>query len=261
MAKYLFKLYLKSGETKLILPETISGNNLYEFDRYTLELKGSTELSKILGEKIKVDSNDIETVVILNQKNAIEYSVIYVNEYLKLIVNDLKEKTIFGGRNYKRTIDAVNTNNPNFLEMEEYLLDNLEANGKYFVDNTYGYKNNFSQLLLTYVDAYVQSEIESTEEEKRNVNSLKSQIIEELSDYKNYRGLCKTRLKNRQITIVPRKNNIVTNLNVCEQMYAVKPYTFDKDKEITNQAIIYNEKYDEFLEPDEYKQMLGDSYK
>lgn len=259
MAKYSFKVYLKDGSSKLIVPTSLKQTDLHDLDNFTLNLNDKFKLENILAGELNINSSDILDITILRLTKQVEFSVIYNNSYLLSVINDLKIKTINTGT-YQKSVVAINHNSPSFLEMKSYLLDNIRDNYQRFLSDTYTYNNEFSKLLHQYGSIYHQV---VSEEDEHNLKELETRIYQELSIYKNYRGLCRSRLKSKTYINYQTKRNkpsLVSNLTINETAKTVTPYTFDKDLEITKQTIRYNEEYDEFLEPYEYEEMIGDGY-
>lgn len=259
MAKYSFKLYLKNGDAKTVIPSELSSTDLPFLDQFSMKVGNSFDLAKVLANQIGIDFNDVDNISILRMTKKIEFSVIYHNKYLEPVLSDLKTHTV-SSKGYQKVVATINSSNPSYLEMKKYLLANIRNDYDNFVKNIYDYKNEFSKLLYRYNSVYHQSF--PSEEDYRNVKELEEQILTELSIYKNYRGLCKARLKSEcQFIYRPKhSNNTVTNLNIRSNIKNSTPYTFDKDEEVAKQTISYNQEYEEFLEPDEYEEMLGDSY-
>lgn len=259
MAKYSFKLYLKNGEVKTVVPSELTDADLPYLDKFAIKTGSSFGLAKVLADEVGIDFDQVDNISILKATKKIEFSVIYQNKYLEPVFSNLKTKTITC-HGYQKTVTAVDFSNPNCLEMKEYLLDNIRNNYDNFSKNVYNYENEFSRLLYRYSSIY-QQRLQS-EEDLRAVKELEEQILTELSIYKNYRGLCKARLKSeKQFVYTPkRSSNSVTNLNINDYAKNSVPYTFDKDEEVAKQTVSYNQEYDEFLEADEYEKMLGDSY-
>lgn len=259
MAKYSFKLYLKNGEVKTVVPSELTDTDLPSLDQFAIKAGSSFGLAKVLADEIGINYDEVTNISILRMTKKLEFSVIYYNKYLEPVLSDLKTKTItYNG--YQKTVTVVNFSSPSFLEMKEYLLNNVRNNYDNFSKNVYKYENEFSQLLYRYNNTYKQ--ILRSEEDERIIRELEEQILVELSIYKNYRGLCKARLINdKQFTYTPkRNNNSITNLNIKEYVKNSTLYTFDKNEEVAKQTISYNQEYEEFLEPDEYEEMLGDGY-
>lgn len=259
MAKYSFKVYLKDGSSKLIIPSSLKNTDLSDFDQFTLNLKDKFKLEDILASKLNINSSEISDITILRLTKQVEFSVIYNNKYLLPVIDDLISKTV-NTNMYPKKVTAVNHNNPSFLEMKTYLLDNIRNNYQGFLSDIYTYNNEFSKLLYQYGSIYHQI---VSEEDERNLKELETRIYQELSVYKNYRGLCKSRLKSEtyhNYQSKSNKSNLVSNLDIKKTSKIITPYTFDKDLEVAKQTIRYNEEYDEFLEPYEYEEMIGDGY-
>lgn len=259
MAKYSFKVYLKNGSSKTIIPASLKNTDLSDFDNFTLNLKDRFKLENTLANELNINSSDITNITILRLTKQVEFSVIYNNKYLLPVITDLKIKTI-STDTYQKNVVAIDQNNSSFLEMKSYLLDNIKNNYQQFLTDIYNYNNEFSKLLYQYGSIYHQV---VSEEDERNLKELENKIYQELSVYKNYRGLCKSRLKSETYANYKSKNNKsnpVSNLTISKNIKTSAPYTFDKDLEVAKQTTIYNEEYDEFLESYEYEEMLGDGY-
>ena len=105
----------------------------------------------------------------------------------------------------------------------------------------------------------------NTEEEQRNIEQLERQIKEELSIYKNYRGLCIARSKAKSIFYTLNKSNSITESKKAKPIIKSTPTIIEEPKMTQDDANDLNqfvnlvgEEKEEFLEPDE---MDYDNYK
>lgn len=258
MAKYSFEVTLKNGDIRLVVPDKIRNGNLADFDKFVEEIGGTTKLEEYISDKLDITYSDIKSVMILGNAKQTHFALVSNNQYLTPVLNNLEVKTINIPGKYPKTTTTISTGNLAYQEMKKYLFDNLKSNYEHFLTQIYPLNNEFSRLLNSYGNAY-KPEV-YTEEEATNIKLLENKIAQELSIYKNYRGLCRYRTLNGFKQFQSPKKNVITNLDIKPSVKTKEPYTFDKEAEIAKQTEFYNQEYEEFLEPDEYEQMLGRNY-
>lgn len=263
MAKYCFKVRLKYNETKFIVFPSMDELELNNFDAFVLESKSYSNLCSKLEKEFHIKPNEIIDITIFNQRTGSNYSLIFENKYLDYIVSEVKTKKIQGYGNYFMDAKVVPINQNYCLEMKDYLLNNLKDDYQFFLKNIYNYQNKFQELLYRYGAIYKQGIY--NEEDETNLRELEQRISLELSIYKNYRGLCKARKKwedygNMYLT---SKNNLTGSIKNLKPTINIKQvsYTFDKKQDLEDRTIIFNQEYDEFLEPEEYEEMVDEGYK
>ena len=251
MAKYNYKVNLTDGTTKIFNPLTIENVELYHMDKYINDCGDLLSFYKIIGDKLNISSSLIDNIKIIQTSKGIEFSIVSNNPYLKNILLDVEKKKIRNYKNYEMDTMVVSSNNSGFIEMKNFLFNNLENNSTLFFNEIYKYNNDFSSLLYKYSVVYNSSL--RNEEDLRNLNELKNKIKIGLSIYKNYRGLCKARYE--------YENRVVYSSNIRNNNKETYTYTIPeyKEKEITQEDINrYNnfinyleEEKEEFLEVDE----------
>lgn len=259
MAKYSYEVTLKTGEIKLVVPEKLATGNLADFDRFIEGIGGTIKFEQYISDKLGISCFDIKGIKILGNTKQIHFALMNGDQYLAPVLNDLKVKAISIPGRYSKTTTTVSTENPAYKEMKKYLYDNIRGDYNYFLSQVYTLNNQFSRLLNSYGYSY-QQRMCTSEEDDRNIADLETQINQELSVYKNYRGLCRYRTLAETKMDKHIKKGPINNLTIKPDVKVLTPYTFDKDEEVAKQTVSYNQEYDEFLEPDEYEKMLGDSY-
>ena len=260
--KYQFKVYLKNGDMMMIVPSQMKGTDLQDYDLFSIQNHGFFGLTQILGKELSIASTDIDKITILHQRKNIEFSLVTNNPYVSAVIFDLYPKKIPGvGGNYMIDAILVPNDHPSYIEMRDYLFQNLQTDASHFLDEVYTYQNQFHTLLYQYASSLRQSL--HTEEEERNIQELKQRIRLELSIYKNYRGLCLARKKYEDRIHSSLFSNMnqksVQNLKIThyatQNLYSMQ--SSDED-DLTNRTIIFNQEHEEFLEPEEFAQMQGE---
>lgn len=259
--KYKFKVYLQNGETETIIPNEIKDANLEDLDRFSIEQGGFLGLCEVLEKELSIHPHQIDKIKILQLKTGMEFSLISNNQYISSVLSSLQTKKVQGHGNYFIDTTVISNDNISYVEMRDYVFENIQGDYSYFLKEIYNYKNQFSKLLYQYGMAYNQGIYD--EEEERNIKELERKIALELSIYKNYRGLSIARKRweervNRQIQNKHNQKN-VRNLQVTSSVtnnsYTIHPITEEDLKDV---IITFNQEYEEFLEPREYIQMLGE---
>ncbi len=259
--KYCFKVYLRNGETKKIVPKEMNNMDLQDFDLFSINKGGFFGLCEILSQELSVASYQINKITIDYLKKEREFSLISNNQYILPIVSKLYPQKISSNRNYLIDAILVPKNDPTYLEMKKYLFTNLKTKGAYFLTEVYDYQNQFHDLLSQYQLIYQQGVL--SEEDDRNLKELERIISVELSIYQNFRSLSIARKRNEE-TIkrnIQKKENQQHTKNLKITNYAtINHYSIQpvKEETIKDAVITFNQKYEEFLEPEEYEQMLGE---
>lgn len=261
--KYCFQVSLQNGDIQKIVPKEMHGNDLQDFDLFSMNHGGFFGLCEILGKELSISPYQITKISIYYPKKNLEFSLVSNNQYLLPVISSLYTKKISSVRNYTFDAVVIPSNHPTYLEMKNYLFTNLETNGSYFLTQVYCYHNHLQNLLYQYESTYKQSTL--SEEDDRYLKELEHAIVVELSIYKNYRGLCIARKKyedhfKQQI----RKRNpqeLAKNLTVTSYV-TEHPYSMQSMNQETleNVTILFNQENEEFLEPEEYQQMLGEDF-
>jgi len=246
MTKYVFKVYTEDNANNVNIEE-LQQAELIDMDKYAIKSGSYMDLSQILAKKLKIEQHNIKRIVILNIRKGLEFSIAINNKYLKNLLLDVEEKNQI-------------TKSKHYSEMKDYLFQNLESNNyKDFLNNVYTYENKFRMLLTNYSNAYSQGTY--TEEERLNVSHLRQEVEKKLSEYKNYRGLCICRQKSEERTSYygkqkPSLSIMLTPTIMTTAKYKLKPQYFPTVEEETEK---YNRDNEEFLDPEEYLMMQGDS--
>lgn len=263
MAKYQFSIILTNNSQHEIILEELENAKLSEIDNFVIRI-GYTKLLNLLADKLNISSANIGNVNIVNSKNKnIRFSIINKNEYLEPVFGDISTKeTQRYTKTYRSLETVISKDNETFKEMYNYLLNQLRTNPEKFLINIYTYKNNFANLLHQYGMSY-QNNLNT--EEERNIEELERQIKEELSIYKNYRGLCIARSKAKSSFYTLNKSNPITESKKAKPIIKSTPTIIEEPKMTQNDANDFNqfvnligEEKEEFLEP---KEMDYDNYK
>lgn len=264
MAKYQFSVILNDNSQHEVTLEELENAKLYDIDNFIMKI-GYSKLSRLLANELSIDFLKIEYIAIVNSKNKnIRFSIINKNEYLEPVFYDIYTREMQRYTKTYRSLETVISNdNEAFKEMYKYLLNELRSNPQKFLTSIYKYQNNFSNLLHQYGMSYQNNS--NTEEEQRNIEELERQIKEELSIYKNYRGLCIARSKAKSSFYTLNKSNPITESKKAKPIIKSTPTIIEEPKMTQDDANDLNqfvnlvgEEKEEFLEPDE---MDYDNYK
>lgn len=266
MAKYSFKVYLTDGSSKKIILSSLEKADLCDMDKFVCDIGGFFELCDYLADKLELDSKSIDKITILRNKKEVEFSLINSNSYLTPVLNDLKIKKIQGYGPYQIDAIVVSSSNPTYLEMNNYLFKNLRNDYEKFLNEVYTYDNEFSKLLNRYGNLYSQGI--NQEDEINELKQLEDRISLELRVYKNYRGMCKSRYNyernnNRNINNLNVANVTDTNVKLINNNSTIYHDNTSNHEKFYESAIEYNQENEEFLDEEEYNDMVGDgnSYK
>ena len=156
MAKYSFNVYLTNGSSKKVTPSCLENADLCDMDKFVNEVGGYFELCRFLADELEINSTDIEKIMILRNKKEVEFSLINSNHYLTPVLNSLETKKIQGNGPYQIDAIVVSSNNATYLEMKNYLFQNLRNNYERFLNEVYTYENEFFRILNRYGSLYNQ---------------------------------------------------------------------------------------------------------
>ncbi len=244
MARYGFKVYLKDGDTKTVYFSALEKASLQEMDSFVLE-QGIFALENKLAEELTVLPQEIEKVKILQVRKQTEFSLCIGNPYLNPILMEIKNS------------HKIPTTHPVYQDMKKYLFQNLwSENYRYFLDEIYSYQNQFHSLLERYCLTYHQ--YSEGAEDDRYQKELEEDILENLKNYKNYRGLCICRKKQEEKAMQTRFSHLKISSQIATTPYHLSSsssYSFLSTEEKVSH---YNQKHDEYLSPDEYQMMQGE---
>ena len=245
MARFKFKVYLEN-KIKFIELEEYQKKTLQEMDIICLEKESYYDLLDDLAYTSDISRSEIKKVYIYDSIKDNEFSIICGNSYIENIIREIS--------NGKKV-----TETNSYLEMKNYLLDQLENdNYKTFLTEVYNYGNTFQGILSRYATSFHQGVY--SEEESKNLQDLKSEILERLAKYKNYRGLAIFRKKKEENYFyikksVPKKNS----LSVTTKMVTNPNYTLNRTFKTTLEKVEeYNQETEEYLDPEEYEMMYGE---
>ena len=255
MKKFQFKVYMKNGSFKFCVPSCIEkdGVELLDYDKYASDCGSLLALSNNLGREFGFDPSSVQTIKIFQNRGELEFSVLYANPYLAPVLEHVSHKKINGYGEHPYDGMVVDNNCSQFIEMKDYLFEQLANNSGIFLNSIYKYPNEFYRLLSQYVTL---SNNINSEESMIVLRELKDRILKGLSMYKNYRGLCKAR-NSYEYSFIPstKKNN--TNWRTPTN---IKPKTLEFDPSKFSQEPLYEmnqfvndlgEEREEFLEIEE----------
>ena len=230
MARFKFKVYLEN-KIKFIELEEYQKKTLQEMDIICLEKESYYDLLDDLAYTSDISRSEIKKVYIYDSIKDNEFSIICGNSYIENIIREIS--------NGKKV-----TETNSYLEMKNYLLDQLENdNYKTFLTEVYNYGNTFQGILSRYATSFHQGVY--SEEESKNLQDLKSEILERLAKY-NYFYIKKS---------VPKKNS----LSVTTKLVTNPNYTLNRTFKTTLEKVEeYNQETEEYLDPEEYEMMYGE---
>lgn len=256
MAKYCFRVYLNDGSSILMKPSMIDNesNSLLDMDKFVYKCGDYFNFLNILSSELEIKFNEIDKVKIFESSKELEFSIVNDNPYLTPVLLTTTKRKVYNYKNYEMNTMVVPINNSSYIDMKNYLFENIQGDCSYFLNEVYKYNNEFARLLNQYGILYNQGLYQ--EEDLRNINNLKDKIEIGLSIYKNYRGLCKARYDfEKRVTHLTQ---ISKNNKQKQEPYnnSIPEY---KEKEVTqedinnfNQFINYlGEEKEEFLDSDE----------
>ncbi len=245
MARFKFKVYLEN-KIKFIELEEYQKKTLQEMDIICLDKGNYYDLLDDLAYTLQILKSEIKKVYIYDSSKDNDFSIICGNSYIENIM-----KEISNGKKVTET--------SSYLEMKNYLFEQLESdNYKTFLTEVYNYGNTFQGILSRYATSFHQGVY--SEEESKNLQDLKSEILERLAKYKNYRGLAISRKKKEENYFykkksVPKKNS----LSVTTKMVTNPNYTLNRTFKTTLEKVEeYNQETEEYLDPEEYEMMYGE---
>lgn len=259
MAKYCFKVYLYDGTNKKIVPSMLDDNHteLSDIDRFVYKCGTSFELRNLLAQELGIKTEEIEKIKILQNRTENEFGIIINNPLLTPVLSSIEKKRIIGYQDYEMDAMVVARDNSTYLDMKEYLFENLESDFNFFLTEVYKYNNEFSKLLNRYGSSYNQKIYSETE--ARNLQNLKNKISLGLAIYKNYRGLCKACYDYNNRNFYQKKSAPIKKEEIPYRSpeYKEKEIT-QEDINLLNQYTNYlGEEKEEFLDIEEREQEYG----
>ena len=259
---YFYRIYFNDGQTKNFTDKEVVGKNLPDLDKFSLTQTFQVDLERGCQDVMLLSSN-IARITIVHKKdkgNPTEYSILGKNPYFYDVYDHLSEQEVWGyNHNYKVNKDIISNESEAYRDMRTYLLEQLKRNSRAFFTEIYKYDDKFKEVLVKYANSY--SDNVTEEEEYRNIIELEKAVSYYLSFYKNFRKLAVRRYKYEKYGNYPKqtyrpeaikftKEELEARQRILNQFYA-------EADSISKKLNEFNEKYDEFIEPDEYDQMTG----
>ena len=261
--EYFYRIHFNNGDKKDFTGQDLIGKKLSAFDKFS-----TTDEFKIYVEKgcqLKdLAVGDIKNITIVGKKakgDSIEYSLIGSNPYFYDVFDHLEEKEVWEYGRYKTVREVISTESNAYQDMRDYLLNELKHNSKEYFEEVYKYPGKFKDILTKYADSFSSNVTE--EEEYHNIYELETAIRSHLTIYQIFRNVATKRYHHEQYapyrTKQAKKKTEEAVISKEEQalhdkmMYA----HYTKVSSVTQRTNDYNQKYDEFIEPDEYGQMNG----
>lgn len=206
MAKFQFKVYMRDGSCKYCIPSCLANTNgeLLDYDKYTSDNYNLLTLSDNLGKEFGFDSSMVQTIKIFQNRGELEFSVICSNPYLTPVLEHVHHNRINGYGAYPYEGMTVDRNCQQFIEMKDYLFEQLTNNSEVFFNDIYQYQNEFNRILSQYVT--LSRDIHG-EAGMVVLRELEERITKGLSMYKNYRSLCKARFVYEHGPVIRNRNN------------------------------------------------------
>ncbi len=257
---YFYRIIFNDGTKKNVVPENFINKKLSTFDNFSMS-DDFTKFIEDMCNRFNLSKFDIDSIKIVNKtsKNKeIEYNLLESNPYFYDIFSNTEEKEIWE-YNYKTEREVVSVESDSYQEMRDYVLDQLKRNSKVFLNEVYKYPNKFKEILEKYAKSYESNDL--NEEDYHQLYELETIIRHHLTIYKIYRSVAGKRYnyekyngyfgnKKNNVESQSLNNNHVTSDRLIEEYY-------DSINTVSHRTKEYNEKYDEFIEPDEYGQMNG----
>lgn len=268
--KYYFNVYLDDDSTMKYIPNELNSDKKDElifFDLFVSCFSDTYKFYNRIEKDLNLTDRFIKKVTIdykrtKKSENLSAFSIINNNPYIKEVLkvdnnhfSYIRKKEIYGSKNYKRKVVSISSNCLDYTKMREYLFEEIGKQEEKFLEDIYTYNNDFSKLLLRYIILRKQR-IDSLED-NNVLLEIKDKILEELSNYKTFRGLALRRYyyekKGYKFDKISDKPN---NKEVPPKKEIIDIDSIDTTSEVIEDLESYNSKHDEYLEPDEFKQMI-----
>lgn len=262
--KYYYKIYFNDGQTKKFTDKALVGKNLPDLDKFSFTTEYQADIERGCQE-MNLSTSKIDKVTIIHEKDRgvpTEYSMIGKNPYFYDIYNNLTTQEVWGYNHaYRANKDIISTESEAYKEMRDYLLNQLKRNADNFFKNVYKYDDKFKEVLVKYARSYTSDVAE--EEEYRNIFELEKAIRYYLTFYKNFRKVATRRYKYELYGNYPKQPEPVEVKPLTKEAEAHRQKMmdsyYDRRDTVSYKTREFNEKYEEFLEPDEYPQMNGNT--
>lgn len=259
--EYFYRIHFNNGEKKDFTGKELTGKKLAFHDSFVLTDKFK-EYIEVGCKQMGLNKTDIKTVTIAHVKkrgDLIEYNLLGNNPYFSDIYKNISEKETWE-YNYNTEREVISTESIAYQEMRDYVLNGLKNNPEVFLNDIYKYPNKFKLMLEKYVKSY--SSNNASEEDYHNTYELETAIRHHLTIYKIYRNMAIKRYKYEKYNSYtnlakPKKEDKKLTLDDLKLSKKLIEEHYNKSDSVTHRTREYNEKYDEFIEPDEYGQMNG----
>jgi len=260
--EYFYRIHFNDDTTKDFTGKEIVGKKLAAHDEFSMTDKFQEYIKEGCRQAGK-STSDIKSVNIGHIKkrgDLIEYNLLDKNPYFSDIYKHIKETEVLE-YNYTTQREVISTESEAYQEMRDYILRELKTNSKVFLTDVYKYPNKFKAMLQKYADSYSSEVLE--EEEYHHIYELESTIRHHLTIYKIYRNMAAKRYKYEKYNTYynlmnnPKRVDKRKDESYQEMHDRLMEEHYNKIDNVTHRTREYNEKYEEFIEPDEYGQMNG----
>lgn len=262
--EYFYRIHFNDGSKKDFTGKDLVGKKLSAFDKFSTTSEFKIYITKgcnLVGQR----ESDIEKVNIVCKKDKgepIEYSLIGNNPYFYDIFDNISEKEVWEYGRYQTIREVISSESNAYQDIRNYLLEELKYNSKEFFDNVYKYDGKFKDILTKYAASFSSNVDE--EEEYHNIYELETAIRNHLTIYQIFRNVATKRYiyekygkKSSKKEIKEEPISLKLSKELENQHTKLIDDYYNKVGSVTQRTNEYNEKYDEFIEPDEYGQMNG----
>ena len=260
--EYFYRIHFNNGDKKDFTGKDLVGKKLSVFDQFSTTDEFNVYLEKACQYK-NLTLGAIDHVNIVCKKNngeTFEYGLIGANPYFYDIFEHIKEEKIWEYGKYQTVREVISTESNAYQDMRDYLLAQLRSNPEEYLEKNYRNDGKFKDILRQYAASY--SANTNVEEDYHQAYELETTIRHHLTIYPIFRGVATKRFYYDQYASSKNKKAEVqkpVELTKEEKYWRDKRIAdyYDKLSSVTNRTKEYNEKYDEYIEPDEYGQMNG----
>ena len=262
--EYFYRIHFNDGSKKDFTGKDLVGKKLSAFDKFSTTDEFNVYIDKACNLK-ELAKGDIKSVNIVGKKengDQIEYNLIGTNPYFYDVFDNIEEKEVWEYGRYQTIREVISTESNAYQDLRDYLLKELKYNADEFLNEVYKYDGKFKEILTKYAASFTENVNE--EEEYHNIYELETAIRNHLTIYQIFRNVAtkrynyekfatyrnKKEVKQEKVSSVISKEEQKIHDNMLDDYY-------NKLGTVTSRTNEYNEKYDEFIEPDEYGQMNG----
>ena len=254
---YFYRIILDDETRKDVVPQSLNGKKLSAFDSFSM----SDDFTKFLEDvcnQLNIPEHSISDIKIVKddrRSREIEYNLLEDNPYFADVFSKSSVKQV-NEYNYKAEREIISPQSESYQEMRDYVFNQLKRNSNNFLNDIYKYPNKFKEILEKYAKSYESNDFK--EEDYHYLYELETTIKHHLTIYKIYRSMATKRYQYEKYGRYDvRNNNNKINKDDKDISAKILEQRYTNLNTVSHRTKEYNEKYDEFIEPDEYGQMNG----